>query len=193
MAAPGRQGSGPVEPTRDDDEGYDSDETAPEDPGFDMELPWFRRIAGREDRTPYTRTKCVVHVKVPDTIGLLRAQVREVTGLAYFDLTVNGEKLEEEPPADASAEEGGEGGSSAADTVDELARALKMAAGPEKERLEWMLAERERLAEIPTYDDRTLESIGVKEPPPPPEPKPEPEPQASAVGRRGVGGGQSGW
>lgn len=170
-----------VEPPPEDEE-YDSDETVPEDPGFDLELPWFRRIIGRDYRTPYTRSKCIVHVKLSDTIGLLRAQVREVAGLSHFDLVVNGEKLEIAPRDEESS------GDKARRAAEEAA-ALAVATGAEKERLEWVKAERARLAKIPVFDDRTLESIGVKEPPPP---VPLPPVESNGPGAAGQGAASQG-
>ncbi len=55
----------------------DDDETVEEAPLFDYELPWFQRTVGRDDlpRKRYTKAKCIVTIRVTDTVGDLRAKV----------------------------------------------------------------------------------------------------------------------
>lgn len=90
-----------------DEESSDED-SVPDPPLFDLELKWFRIYANKEDeRVPYTKTKCVVKVRITDTVGDLRRKVQEFTQLSKFKLIVSetGEELLQAPDSDDEEEE----------------------------------------------------------------------------------------
>mmetsp|Transcript_10023 Transcript_10023/g.19761 ORF Transcript_10023/g.19761 Transcript_10023/m.19761 type:complete len:134 (-) Transcript_10023:53-454(-) len=90
------------------EEAESSDEDSiPEEPEFEIELPWYRSIRGRDDsRTLYTRAQCVVKVRVTDTIGDLRRKVAQASRLSQFELSINGMKLLTEDPPDEGTKKG---------------------------------------------------------------------------------------
>jgi hypothetical protein len=183
----------------DDDDDYEEEESSdedsvPEEPEFEIELPWYRSVSGRDDsRTLYTRAQCVVKVRVTDTIGVLRQKVAVNTRLKHFKLSIDGAELFAEDP-DEGKKKGRKSGAGDVDDEDndgedygddddeddddndaeeeEMRQlAIMMAVGAEKERLEAEEVERQRLkyekANLPQFDNRTLAMIGVKEPPKP--------------------------
>jgi len=170
------------EPEDDDDweEGESSDEdSVPERPLFDLEIPWFQKIGKDSDtRRPYTRDKCIVQVRVTDTVGDLRKRVAEATRLEHFILLADGEELEkpsEEPKEEKGSDEEDEDEEDEEDEEEgeedeEMDMKIMLAVGAKKDRLIAEKEEKERQRELaksaPTGDNRTLEMIGLKEPAP---------------------------
>ena len=91
------------------EEASSDEDSIPEQPEFEMTVPWFRRVAGFEGRRPYLKTTCVVTVRLTDTLETFRRKVREQTELSHFKLVVagSGQELIEGGGGSDGDEEGG--------------------------------------------------------------------------------------
>lgn len=155
------------------------EDSVPDRPQFDLELKWYRVYPDKEERVEYTKIKCIVPVRITDTVGDLRRKVKEFTELSSFKLIVSetGEELLQDPAELDDYEEDDDEDEDEDDDEDKGSDDDDSDFEDEKEDDEEMVAllaspkelkdkaKEDKKKEILVYDKRTLDMIGLKEPP----------------------------